>query len=69
MRGATVKEFQTLIGHKDMKITNRYAHLSPEHKKKTVNLLNGLPARTKKADSHELITNSKSTSDSTDLAY
>jgi integrase len=68
MRGATMKELQELMGHRDMKMTNRYAHLSPEHKKKAVNLLNGLTAPTKKADSHEIVTNSKSSSASTDLS-
>ena len=69
MRGATMKELQELMGHRDMKMTNRYAHLSPEHKQKAVNLLNGLTAPTKKADSHELVMNSKSSSDATDLSY
>ena len=69
MRGATMKELQELMGHRDMKMTMRYAHLSPEHKKKAVNLLNGLTAPTKKAGSHEMVTNSKSSSDSTDLSY
>ena len=68
MRGATMKELQELMGHRDMKMTNRYAHLSPEHKKKAVNLLNGLTAPAKKADSHELVTNSKSSSEATDLS-
>ena len=69
MRGATMKELQELMGHRDMKMTNRYAHLSPEHKKKAVNLLNGLTAPAKKTDSHEMVTNSKSSSDATDLSY
>jgi len=68
MRGAAMKELQELMGHRDMKMTNRYAHLSPEHKKKAVNLLNGLTAPAKKADSHELVTNSKSSSEATDLS-
>jgi integrase len=29
MRGATMKELQELMGHRDMKMTNRYATLSP----------------------------------------
>ena len=44
MSGATIKDVQELLGHKDTKMTNRYAHLSPEHKKKAVNLLNKLTA-------------------------
>lgn len=47
MKGATLKEVQELLGHKDIKMTLRYAHLSQEHKKKAVNLLNGLTTPTK----------------------
>jgi integrase len=47
MRGGTVKEVQEILGHKSMTMTLRYAHLSQEHKKKAVNLLNGLTASTK----------------------
>jgi integrase len=42
MKGASLKEVQEILGHKTM--TMRYAHLSQEHKKKAVNLLNGLTA-------------------------
>ncbi len=42
MRGASLKEVQEILGHKTMTMTLRYAHLSQEHKKKAVNLLNGL---------------------------
>jgi len=44
MRGGTVKELQEILGHKTITMTMRYAHLSQEHKKKAVNLLNGLTA-------------------------
>jgi integrase len=44
MRGASLKEVQEILGHKTMTMTLRYAHLSQEHKKKAVNLLNGLTA-------------------------
>ena len=47
MKGATLKEVMELLGHKDIKMTLRYAHLSEEHKKKAVNLLNGLTTPTK----------------------
>ena len=33
-----------VLGYKSMAMTLRYAHLSQEHKKKAVNLLNGLTA-------------------------
>ena len=44
MKGASSKDLQELLGHKTMSMTTRYAHLSQEHKKKAVNLLNGLTA-------------------------
>jgi integrase len=44
MRRASIKEAQEILGHKSLTITVRYAHLSQEHKKKAVNLLNGLTA-------------------------
>jgi integrase len=56
MRGATLKEVQELLGHKDMKMTMRYAHLSQEHKKKAVNLLNGLTPYVK-FDKSQMVTN------------
>ena len=42
MKGASLKEVQELLGHKTMTMTLRYAHLSQDHKKKAVSLLNGL---------------------------
>lgn len=53
MSGASTKDVQELLGHKDPKMTNRYAHLSPEHKRKAVNLLNNLTASAK---SHKKVT-------------
>jgi len=44
MRGGSLKDLQEILGHKTMTMTLRYAHLSQEHKKKAVNLLNGLTA-------------------------
>jgi integrase len=61
MRGATIKEVQEILGHKTMAVTMRYAHLSQEHKKKAVNLLNGLtaPKTPAKATCHKTVTFSK----------
>ena len=59
MRGATMREIQELLGHKNIKMTNRYAHLSQENKKKAVNLLNGLTCSVK-SDMSQIVTNSKS---------
>jgi len=42
MRGGSLTELQELPGHKTL--TMGYAHLSQKHKKKAVNLLNGLTA-------------------------
>jgi hypothetical protein len=60
MRGATIKEVQEILGHRDVKMTLRYAHLSQEHKKKAVNLLNGLTAVSQKPTCHINVTNLKS---------
>jgi hypothetical protein len=68
LRGATMKELQELMGHRDMKMTMRYAHLSPEHKKKAVNLLNGLTAPAKKSDGHKIVTNLEPSLVTTDLS-
>jgi len=57
MMGASLKEIQELLGHKTMSITLRYAHLSQEHKKKAVSLLNGLTGFTK-PDMSQNVTNS-----------
>lgn len=54
MKGGTLKDVQELLGHKTMTMTLRYAHLTQEHKRKAVNLLNGL---TGKADCHKTVTN------------
>ncbi len=45
MKGGTLKDLQEQLGHKTMTMTLRYAHISQHHKKKAVNLLNGLTAK------------------------
>ena len=47
MRGANLRDVQELLGHKTMTMTLRYSHLSQEHKRKAVNLLNGLTSSVK----------------------
>ncbi len=42
MRGGSLKDVQELLGHKTMTMTLRYSHLSSDHKRNAVNLLNGL---------------------------
>ena len=56
MKGGSLKDVQELSGHKTMTLTLRYAHLAQEHKRKAVNLLDGLTAP-KKADGHKMVIN------------
>lgn len=42
MNGVTIKAVQELLGHADIKMTMRYAHLAPEHLRDAVNTLNGI---------------------------
>jgi integrase len=58
MKGRTLKDVQELLGHKTM--TLRYAHLTQEHKKKAVNLLNGLTAP-KNDECHKTVTSTNET--------
>jgi integrase len=44
MRGASLKTVQELLGHADLTMTMRYAHLSQEHLRDSVNLLNDTPS-------------------------
>ncbi len=39
MAGVDLKTVQQLLGHKSFKMTLRYAHLSPEHKKAALDIL------------------------------
>ena len=55
LHGGNLKDIQELLGHKTMTMTLRYAHLIQEHKKKAVNLLNGLTA-SKESDCHKTVT-------------
>jgi len=60
MKGGTLKDVQELLGHKTMTMTLRYAHLTQEHKRKAVNLLNGLTALNENGFCHETVTSIKS---------
>jgi integrase len=61
MKGGTLKDVQELLGHKTMTMTLRYARLTQEHKKKAVNLLNGLTAsKSEKGLCHKTVTSSNS---------
>ena len=61
LKGGTLKDVQELLGHKTMTMTLRYSHLTQEHKKKAVNLLNSLPAPKQPEDStcHKSVTKTK----------
>ena len=51
MRGASLKDVQEILGHADLRMTNRYAHLSPAHLRGAVERLEGLTASAQRADS------------------
>jgi pantothenate synthetase len=44
MRGGRLKAVQDLLGHASLAMTMRYAYLSHEHLKDSVNLLNDMPS-------------------------
>ena len=41
MKGVCIKAVQELLGHKNIQMTMRYAHLSEDFKKDAVKLLDG----------------------------
>ena len=40
MSGVDLNTVRELMGHKSLEMTLRYSHLSPDHKKRAVNILN-----------------------------
>jgi integrase len=44
MQGASLEAVQEHLGHGDMKMTMRHAHLSQEHPRDSINLPNDLPS-------------------------
>ncbi|MBW2608717.1 MAG: tyrosine-type recombinase/integrase [Deltaproteobacteria bacterium] len=62
MRGSSLKDLQEILEHKTMTMTLRNSHLSQEHKKKAVNLMNGLTALPNTCDKnyHKTVTFSNS---------
>jgi hypothetical protein len=40
MAGVDLNTVRELMGHKSIKMTLRYSHLSPDHKKRAVDILN-----------------------------
>jgi hypothetical protein len=59
MRGVPIKTIQELLGHKNISMTMRYAHLAEDVKKEAVNVLNGLTDKDNRG-CHAAVTNSKS---------
>ena len=55
MRGGSLKVLQELLGHTNITMTMRYAHLSPEHKKESVSLLDGLAGGGRKSSMSEIV--------------
>lgn len=45
MRGRSLKNFQQILGHKKVKTTMRYVHLSREFQKEEIQTMNGLTKR------------------------
>jgi len=44
MRGASLADVRAVLGHADVKMTMRYAYVSPEHLRSAVARLDGLAA-------------------------
>ena len=53
MRGASLRSVAELLGHQSMKMTMRYAHLSPAFLSAEVSLLDPLPAHPAGAEPEE----------------
>jgi integrase len=56
MKGGQIKDVQEILGHKSLTMTLRYSHLSQDHKRKAVNLLN-FGTQVKNVDMSQNVTN------------
>jgi integrase len=54
MRGASLKDVQEILGHADLRMTTRYAHLSPAHLRGAVERLEGLGSAHESAQSAKI---------------
>jgi len=57
MRGGSLKALKEILGHKDIKMTMRYAHLSKEFAKEEIQLMNGLTSRKENREENKSVTN------------
>ena len=59
MGGVDIRTIQELMGHKDIKMTMRYSHPTPEHKKNAVKVLDGVTTffttMDRNPDSHKVV--------------
>jgi hypothetical protein len=59
MAGVDIRTIQELMGHKDIKMTMRYSHPTPENEKNAVKVLDGVttfyPKVVRKPDSHKVV--------------
>lgn len=42
MKGGSITDLQRILGHSDLKLTQRYAHLSPTYLRKSIEIVNDL---------------------------
>ncbi|MFC1833191.1 tyrosine-type recombinase/integrase [Thermodesulfobacteriota bacterium] len=54
MKGVDIRTVQELLGHKDLRMTMRYAHLAPDHMKRAVEVLDA-PAEQTSVKSTEIL--------------
>lgn len=50
MRGGSLKALKEILGHKDIKMTMRYSHLSKEFAREEIQILNGLTSKKPSSD-------------------
>ena len=56
MRGGSLKALKEILGHEDIKMTMRYAHLSKEFAKEEIQLINGLTSSRKSVEGKNSVT-------------
>jgi len=56
MRGGSIKNLQQILGHKQIAMTMRYAHLSKEFARQEIEIMNGLTNKSDKQGSQQDVT-------------